>query len=316
MRTDSDLSAIRWHAGALNNGLIFGLTYHLVTRLPRAASYAIGHVGTWLAYRFMREGTRALVENLGIVRPNASDRELKRLALLTYRSYARDTIDFIRSIPMNRTQLLPMMAAFDSSRLDDLLKQKRGAVIVGGHFGNWELGGVALRLLHGYPLTVVGKSEASPVVGEIRRRMRESLGIETLQIGQMLDTALQIRRVLATNGIVAMLLDRHVGRDRVDVTFFGRPAGFVRTPAMIGYLSGAPLVPAFMIRQPDDRFVGVLGDPIVVDSTKPTEDAVRSATQAFAAQLEDRIRANPQLWYQFYPYWRGTEADDVVPTQA
>ena len=304
MRTDSDLSAVRWHAGALNNGLIFGMTYHLVTRLPRAASYAIGHVGTWLAYRLMRDGTRALVENLRVVRPNASSRELKRLALLTYRSYARDTIDFIRSIPMNRTQFEPTMATFDSSRLDDLLKQKRGAVIVGGHFGNWELGGVALRLLHGYPLTVVGKPEASPVVGEIRRRMRESLGIETLQIGQMLDTALQIRRVLATNGIVAMLLDRHVGRDRIDVTFFGRPAGFVRTPAMIGYLSGAPLVPAFMIRQPDDRFVGVLGEPIVVDSTKPTEDAVRSATQAFAAQLEDRIRANPQLWYQFYPYWR------------
>jgi lauroyl/myristoyl acyltransferase len=304
MRTDSDLSAVRWHAGALNNGLIFGMTYHLVTRLPRAASYAIGHVGTWLAYRLMRDGTRALVENLRVVRPNASNRELKRLALLTYRSYARDTIDFIRSIPMNRKQFEPMMAAFDSSRLDDLLAQKRGAVIVGGHFGNWELGGVALRLLHGYPLTVVGKPEASPVVGEIRRRMRESLGIETLQIGQMLDTALQIRRVLATNGIVAMLLDRHVGRDRIDVTFFGRPAGFVRTPAMIGYLSGAPLVPAFMIRQPDDKFVGVLGEPIAVDSTKPTEDAVRSATQAFAAQLEDRIRANPQLWYQFYPYWR------------
>jgi KDO2-lipid IV(A) lauroyltransferase len=177
-------------------------------------------------------------------------------------------------------------------------------VIVGGHFGNWELGGVALRLLHGYPLTVVGKPEASPVVGEIRRHMRESLGIETLEIGQMLETALQIRRLLAANGIVAMLLDRHIGRDRVDVTFFGRPTAFLRTPAMIGYLSGAPLLPAFMIRQPDDRFVGELGEAIIVDSKKPTELAVQEATQRFATQLEARIRAHPHLWYQFYPYWR------------
>jgi lauroyl/myristoyl acyltransferase len=73
---------------------------------------------------------------------------------------------------------------------------------------------------------------------------------------------------------------------------------------MIGYLSGAPLLPAFMIRQPDDRFVGEIGDPIVVDSTKPTELAVQEATQAFATQLESRIRAHPHLWYQFYPYWR------------
>jgi KDO2-lipid IV(A) lauroyltransferase len=308
MRTDTDLSAVRWHAGSVNNGLIFGLTYHIVTRLPRAGSYAIGRAVTWLAYQLMRDGTRAIVDNLRVVRPDATERELQRLALLTYRSYARDTIDFIRSLVMTRTEFEPMMASFDSGRLDDLLARRRGVVIVGGHFGNWELGGVALRLLHGYPLTVVGKAEASPVVGEIRRRMRESLGIETLEIGQMLETALQIRRLLAANGIVAMLLDRHLGRDRIDVTFFGRPAGFLRTPAMIGYLSGAPLLPAFMIRQADDRFVGALGDPIVVDSTKPTEDAVRAATQAFAAQLEDRIRANPELWYQFYPYWRTTDA--------
>lgn len=306
MRNDSDLSAVRWHAGALNNGLILGAAYLLVTRLPRAGSYAIGDAGTWLAYQLMRDGTRAIIDNLRVVRPDATKRELKRMALLTYRSYARDTVDFIRSLAMDRTELEPMMAGFDSGRLDDLLVRRRGVVIVGGHFGNWELGGVALRLLHGYPITVVGKSEASPAVGKLRRRMRESLGIETLEIGQMLETALHIRRLLAANGIVAMLLDRHLGRDRVDVTFFGRPAGFLRTPAMIAYLSGAPLLPAFMIRQADNRFVGALGDPIEVDSTKPAEDAVRAATQAFAAQLEDRIRASPQLWYQFYPYWRAT----------
>jgi len=161
-----------------------------------------------------------------------------------------------------------------------------------------------LRVLNGYPVTVVGKPETSPVVGEFRRRMRDSLGIETLEIGRMLETALQIRRALAANGIVAMLLDRHLGRDRIDVKFFGRLTGFLRSPAMIGYLSGAPLLPAFLIRQADGRFVGSFGDTIFVDTSKPTEDSVRSATQAFADQLELQIRANPHLWYQFYPYWR------------
>jgi lauroyl/myristoyl acyltransferase len=303
MRADSDLSAVRWHAGALNNGLIFGLTYHLCTRLPPSCSYALGYVGTWIAYRLMHDGSRAIVDNLRVVRPDLTERELQRLALLTYRSYARDTIDFIRSLAMSRAELEPLMLRPDNVGLDQLLAQGRGVLIVGGHFGNWELGGVALRLMHGLPLTVVGKSEASPVVGEIRRRMRESLGIHTLEIGRMVETALQIRRLLAANGLVAMLLDRHLGRDRVDVTFFGRTTGFLRTPAMIGYMSGAPMLPAFMIRQADGRFLGAFGDPIVVDSTKPTQAAVQEATQAFATQLERHIRAQPQLWYQFYTYW-------------
>jgi lauroyl/myristoyl acyltransferase len=309
MRADLDLSAVRWHAGTLNNGLIFGATYHGVTRLPRACSYAIGHVGTWLAYHLMRDGTRALIDNFRVVRPEATENELRQLALLTYRCYARDTIDFIRSLSMNRAQFTTLMAKHDNHRLDELLSQRRGVILVGGHFGNWELGGVALRLLDRYPLTVVGKSEASAVVGEFRRRMRDTLGIETLEIGQMLETALQIRRLLNANGVVAMLLDRHLGRDCIEVSLFGRRTGFLRSPAMIGYLSGAPLLPAFMIRQRDGRFFGSFGDPIFVDRATSTEDSIRTATQAFAVQLEHQIRANPHFWYQFYPYWRTDNAE-------
>jgi KDO2-lipid IV(A) lauroyltransferase len=307
MRGDSNLSAVRWHAGSLNNGLIFGATYRLVSWLPRSCSYAISQVGTWLAYRLMNDGRDAIVSNLRIVRPEATDRDLRRLARLTFRSYGRDTIDFIRSLDMSRAELEPILDGFENRRLDELLGLGRGLLIVGAHFGNWELGGVALRLLRALPLTVVGKSEASPVVGSIRRQMRESLGIETLEIGQTMETALRIRRLLAANGLVAMLLDRHVGRDRVDVTFFGRPTAFLRTPAMIGYLSGAPLLPAFMLRREDNRFQCWLGEPIVVDSSRPTQQAVQDATQAFATQLESQIRRNPQLWYQFYRYWDTTD---------
>jgi lauroyl/myristoyl acyltransferase len=305
-RTDPGLT-VRWHAGAFNNGLIFGATYHGVSRLPRRCSYGIGHVSTWLAHRLMRRGTRAVIENLRVVRPDASERELRRLALLVYRSYARDTIDFIRGLSLDRAHFEPMVAQLDSERFDDLLGEGRGVILVGGHFGNWELGGVAIRLLRGYPLTVVGRPEPSPVVSELRRRMRDSLGIDTIEIGRMLETALQIRRALAANGVVAMLLDRHLGKDRVDVEFFGRRSSFLRSPAMIAYLSGAPLLPSFMIRQPDGRFLGVCGAPIRVDTTLPPEESVRRATQAFAGELERRIRTHPHLWYQFYPYWEEQE---------
>ena len=88
MRTDANSSTFRWHAGSLNNGLIFGAAYHLVTRLPRNASYAIGWATTWLAYQLMRDGTNGVIDNLRVVRPDATPGELRRLALLTYRSYA------------------------------------------------------------------------------------------------------------------------------------------------------------------------------------------------------------------------------------
>lgn len=301
MRADS--SSVRWHAGALNNGPVFGATYHLVRHLPKAVSYTINAGGTWLAFQTMRAGTAAIIDNLRAVRPEAPIPELKRLARQTYRSYGLDTIDFIRSLTMTRRQLEPLIDGLNTTVLERLLRDRRGVIIVGGHFGNWELGGVVLRLLREVPLAVVGRPEPSPLVGQIRRHMRESLGIDTIEIGHAMETALTIRRALAANGLVAMLLDRHLGRDRVDVTFFGRPAGFLRTPAMIGYMSGAPLLPAFLLRQPDHTFLGVFGEPIYLDTKMPTARAVEAATQQFASQLECRISEHPHLWYQFYRYW-------------
>ena len=107
------------------------------------------------------------------------------------------------------------------------------------------------RVLH-LPLTIVAMAEASAEVNRIRREIRDGLGVDTIEVRQSLDTALQIRRRLADNRIVAMLMDRHLGRDRVEVTLLGRPAWFLRTPALMGYLTGAPLMPCFIerIRRP------------------------------------------------------------------
>lgn len=303
LRPDAGVSQTTWHAGGLNNGLIFSATYHGVTWLPRWCSYALGHAGTWLAYRVMRGGTRALIENLRAVRPAASEHELRRLALLTYRSYARDTIDFIRTVAKRRDRSDSILTP-DADRFLSVLEQGRGVIVVGGHFGNWELGGIVLRSLSGLPMSVVGRPEPSSTVGELRRRMRESFGIESIDIGNSLETALRLRRILASNGLVGMLIDRHVGRDRIDVSFFGRRTFFLRTPALIAGLSGAPLVPASMIRQPDGRFVGWLGEPVRVESDGDSEEGQRRATQAIATQLEQQIRQYPHLWYQFYPYWQ------------
>ncbi len=162
MRSDLDLTTVSWHTGALNNGFIFGATYHGVTRLPRRCSYAIGHAGTWLAYHLMRDGTRALVANLRTVRPEATERELRSVAQLTYRSYALDTIDFIRSLGVTAAQLGGWMAEHRDEGLAELRRQHRGVMVVSGHFGNWELGGVTLRLLSGCPVTLVGKIRREP----------------------------------------------------------------------------------------------------------------------------------------------------------
>ena len=298
-----EIRKLRWADHALNNGVIFAATYHGVSRFPVGLSYGIGRAGTWLASKTMRKVTDAVKGNLSRVHPGLGERELSALAALTLRSYAYDTIDFIRSLKAPPEAIAGRVDTLDRRIFDRLLAEGKGVLLVAAHFGSWELGAVLLRKLCGYPLTMVAMAEPSPVVNRIRTDMRTSLGVELLEVRQSIDTPLQIRRRLAENRIVAMLLDRHVGRDQISVDFFGREARFLRTPALLSYLSGAPMVCPWIVRHANGRFECFIDAPVRAPREGDRETTLRAATQVIADRLAAIIRRYPHLWYHFYPFW-------------
>jgi KDO2-lipid IV(A) lauroyltransferase len=140
-------------------------------------------------------------------------------------------------------------------------------------------------------------------VNRIRHDIRSRLGVETIEVRQSMDTALQIRRHLAANKIVAMLVDRHYGKDRIAVTLFGRPAWFLRTPFLLAMATGAPLLPCAIERVAPGRFRALLADPVVIATDVPRDEALRHAAQQVADAIEARVRTHPEYWYHFYRYW-------------
>ena len=100
-----------------------------------------------------------------------------------------------------------------------------------------------------------------------------------------------------------MLVDRHLGRDRVSVKFLGREASFLRTPALLAYMTGAPILPCFIERIGAGRFAAQPGTPIRVAREGPRDAAILAATQEIADALAVRVRAHPEDRYHFYRYW-------------
>jgi len=299
----------RWTLHGLNNGGVFGLTYHGVRVLPPRVSYALGRLGSAIVARAHPESTDALVDNLRPVFPGATEATLRRQALEIYRSYTRDVVDFLRSL--DRDESGDELFEYDSGaseRVRAMHAKGRGVVLLSGHYGNWEAGGVLLARWR-LPLTVVAMREASPTVNRIRQRVRSGLGIETIEVRQSLDTPLRIRAALAKNRFVAILVDRHLGRDRVAVTFLGRQALFLRTPFVMAALTGAPLAVCSIERGRTRRFLARIGPEITVVSAENREESIRAAAQQVADQLSELVRRRPECWYQFYRYW-DAQADD------
>jgi KDO2-lipid IV(A) lauroyltransferase len=293
----------RWTLHGLNNGLIFTATYHGVRALPRVVSYGIGHIGTWIAWRTMRRTRDALAHNLAPLFPGEDRASLDRRALQVLRSYALDVIDFLRAISVEDARGIFDLVDERHDLLNGLLGRGKGLILVTGHYGNWELGSILITRALGMPLTVVAMAETDPTVNRIRRDIREALGVETIEVRQSLDTPLQIRRHLAHNRVVAMLIDRHYGRDRTPVAMFGRAAWILRTPLLMAYVTGAPILPCSIERIGPGRYKVLCGEPILLDSDRPRDEAIARGAQQVADAIADRVREHPEYWYQFYRYW-------------
>jgi lauroyl/myristoyl acyltransferase len=305
---------VRWVTHRLNGSFVVGGSYLGSRYAPLPLSWPIAHAGAWAVSHGMPSVRDALVDNLRAVFPRESDGQLRRRAYRTCHTYTDDWMDFMRSLSWSREKVLERFAYEHAGRLTDALSLGRGAILVTGHFGNWEAGAVLMKAL-GVPLTVVAMPEPDPAVNWLRHRVRTSLQADTIEVRQSLDTPLQIRRRLSEGRTVAMLMDRHVERDRVPVTMFGRRAHFMGAPALLAYLTGAPLVPIFLVREGRGRFRARPQEPILVERAGDRDEQVRQAAQRVATLLEREIEQRPNCWYQFYRYWEddaaGTEGSGV-----
>jgi KDO2-lipid IV(A) lauroyltransferase len=310
-RTSAPTTVATWTRHVINTGWAFRFFYELVSAIPGGLSRAGGDAGCRVAYRLMRETRAALLDNFRGAFPGLPPATLARLGERTFRSYTRDAIEFFRATHLDHREALALFDQVEDhgALFESQLALGRGVILVTGHFGNWEMGSVLMRALD-LPLTIVAMREASEEINRLRVDFRQRFGADTLEVRQSMDTALQIRRRLAENRIVAMLMDRHVDRDRVPVTFFGRRAWFLRTPPMLAYMTGAPLLPCSVVRLPSGRFAVRPGTPIHVSRSADRDAAVQQAAQHFAVQLEALIRERPHNWYQFYPYWPAQRVAD------
>ena len=106
----------------------------------------------------------------------------------------------------------------------------RGIILVTGHLGHWELGGLLLAQ-RGVPLTIVTLEEPSTGLTRWRDEVRRRAGIKTIAVGPGREFAfVEMIKVLERGECVAMLVDRPYLGSGSPVTFFGQPRPVFQRP--------------------------------------------------------------------------------------
>ena len=174
----------------------------------------------------------------------------------------------------------------------------KGTLLITGHLGAWELGGMVLAS-DGFPVNVVTMAEPTNELNEWRQKYRQRFGIKTVTVGADKFAFVEIIQALRRNELVAMLVDRPYLNSGIEVQFFGRPTLFSAAAARVWQHTQAAVIPAFVLQLEPGQYGCYAYPPI--DMT--ADQTLEQNSQRIADVFQAIIREFPEQWFNFVPIW-------------
>ena len=272
----------------------------LLRILPPRTALRIGRLLGGLAFDTIGFRRGVALSNLkNRLGESLDDAGLVRIGSRCYAQFAMSMVEFMRLPLVTQAYVRENIEIEGTRHLDDALMGGRGAVLVTGHFGSWELMGCALVMM-GYPITFAVGVQRNPLVQRLMNDLRRHAGIEVIEAKSVLALARKVK----SNEFVAMLSDQDAGGDGVFVDFMGAPASTPQGPARLALLTGSPVITGFITRLDGVRHRITLEPPIHWDTGMKREEAIIYITREYTKTLESYVRNRPDHWLWGHRRWK------------
>jgi KDO2-lipid IV(A) lauroyltransferase len=235
---------------------------------------------------------------LGLDRGDARVRQSTRTA---FELYARYWFDSFRLRAMSPAAIAARTEVVDEPHLDAALAHGRGTIAVLLHMGNWDVAG-RLFVLKGYRLVTVAEDLRPARLSALMMEHRRALGLEIMSLGDTTRVVRRLQRRLAQGWIVALLADRDLTGNGIEVEMFGARRRVPAGPARLSLATGAPLMVCPVYTTAAGWRIHV-GAPFASERSGDDAADTRALSQRMAAAFERAIAVNPSDWHLFQPAW-------------
>jgi KDO2-lipid IV(A) lauroyltransferase len=239
------------------------------------------------------------MKNVMIALP-VNEAQAKDIIRRSYMNLGRSMMEYSAFGRLQPERIQEIVNIEGTEHCDEACRLGKGAVIFGGHYGNWELLGAAL-VTAGYPVDFLVGRQSNKLVDDTMNNLRRSQGIGIISR----DAALRkVMRGLKDNRIVAMLADQDARKAGVFVEFLGRPASSVRGPAIFAIKQGCPVLVALIRRIEGNRHQATMLPPLWPNTDLDGDEAVLELMQRYTDALADAIRRYPDQYFWAHRRWK------------
>jgi KDO2-lipid IV(A) lauroyltransferase len=213
----------------------------IINLLPENFSLWIGRqLGNGMYYVDL-EHRKVAIQNLHIAfGQEKSESEIQGIARRTFQNLGMMAVEFFRIPKMDAEMFKERVKIEGLEEALKLLEKKKGALLLIGHFGNWELMGVMSKVI-GNPIMVIAKPmKKNRWVDQFITKIRNASGLEVIP---NVKASRKVMKALSQNRLVGILIDQRAKRSEgVWVDFFGKKAPSTPALAVLGMRTRAPIL--------------------------------------------------------------------------
>ena len=267
------------------------------TVISRFASFL-----AWLGNDVFQIRRDVIVENLSAVYPLLNAKQRIDLSRQMWRNLVLMCCEIAQA--PRRINRYSWRNHIELNNLDSLvaaLLDTRPAILLSGHFGNFEIAGFAAGLF-GFPSFTIARPLDNPRLNEYFNKFRSMYGQFILPKQGIAD---QVTDLLEAGATLTVLGDQADPLTGIELDFLGRQATCHKAIALFALKSNCNMIVATAVRKSQYmKLTLTCIDVLDMMQLDKAEHSIRNVTQWYNEQLESEILRTPHQYWWLHRRWK------------
>jgi KDO2-lipid IV(A) lauroyltransferase len=269
--------------------------------IPFRILYFISDGMYFFLYRVIRYRRKVVEENLRRSFPDISEKELKKLIRGSYKNLADIFVEGIKGFTMTDAQYLKRYKVKNTEILQPFREEKKSAIFLPAHYGNWEWGTKATPLHLGFKqVIIIYKPLSNKPADLFFKKHRSHKG---LIMGSIYETAKLFRKYSSDFSAFVMVSDQSpppVAKKVYWIDFLGQETAFLRGTELFARQYNLPVFYSDIQRVKRGYYEVELS--LITENPLSLPDG--EITRRYAQLLEKTIRQKPEDWLWSHRRWK------------
>jgi len=262
----------------------------------KISSYFFLKVG--LFFRSKKLIKQNIINALG----NIPESKMERIIESMWKNYGATFSEYIylKKFRLNKLSN-PHIHISGKEILDEVVKSKKPAIFVSGHFANFEL--MAMELdKYNINLAAIYRPLNNFLLNPYMVFVRKKYICKN-QIKKGLPGTKEVIEYVKKKHSIALMVDQRLGEsDRYP--FFNKPAHTTTLPAQLALKFNCNIIPIYLERDENNFFKMEVLKPIEINKTNSPENDKKTITIKINQLIEKMILKNPEQWIWTHGRWK------------